>query len=173
MPLSSSISLFHKATVKILYNLRLCCNTLCILLLFSCSVIFATLLTAAHQASLSFTIFQSFLKLISIETVIPSNHLILCHLLLLLPSIFPSNRVFFFQWARSSKQVAEVLEASASVLPMNMQCWFSLGLTGLISLLYKGFSTLFSTTTVQKHQFGAHPHLRSNSHIHTGLLEKR
>ena len=62
--------------------------------LLSCAQLFATLWTAAHQASLSFTISQSLLKLMSIEWMMPSNHLILCHLLLLLPSIFPSIRVF-------------------------------------------------------------------------------
>ena len=56
--------------------------------------LFVILWTTAHQASLSFTISQSLLKLMSIESVIPSNHLILCCLLLLLPSIFPSIRVF-------------------------------------------------------------------------------
>ena len=55
---------------------------------------FATPWTAARQASLSFTISQSLLKLISIESVMPSNHIVLCHPLLLLPSIFPSIRVF-------------------------------------------------------------------------------
>ena len=55
---------------------------------------FATPWTAAHQASLSFTNSRSLLKLMSIKSVMPSNHLILCHPLLLLPSIFPSNRVF-------------------------------------------------------------------------------
>ena len=66
------------------------------LLLFSCSVVSnsATLWTAAHQASLSFTISQSVLKLTSIESVMPSNHLVLCHSLLLLPSVFPSKRVW-------------------------------------------------------------------------------
>ena len=62
--------------------------------LLSCVQFFATPCTAARQASLSFTISQSFLKLMSIESVMPSNHLILCHPLLLLPSIFPSIRVF-------------------------------------------------------------------------------
>ena len=57
--------------------------------------LFETPWTAAHLASLSFTIYQSLLKLMSIESVMPSNHLILCHPLLLLPSIFPSIRVFF------------------------------------------------------------------------------
>ena len=60
----------------------------------SCVWLFETTRTAAHQASLSFTIFWSLLKLVSIESVIPSNHLVLCHPLLLLPSIFPRTRVF-------------------------------------------------------------------------------
>ena len=60
----------------------------------SCVQLFAIPWTAAHQTSLSFTIFRSLLKLMSIESVMPSNHLILCHPLLLLPSIFPSFRVF-------------------------------------------------------------------------------
>ena len=63
-------------------------------LLLSCVPLFATPWTAAHQASLSFTVSQSLLKLMSSELVMPSNHLILCHPLLLLPSIFPSIRVF-------------------------------------------------------------------------------
>ena len=65
------------------------------------------------------------------------------------------------------------VSASASILPMNIQDWFLLGLTGLISLLSKGLSRVFSNTTVQKHQFfGAQLSLWSNSHIHTWLLEK-
>ena len=63
--------------------------------------------------------------------------------------------------------------ASAAVLPMNIQGWFPLGLTGLISLLSKGFLRVFSSTTVQKHQFfSTQPSLQSNSHIRTWLLEK-
>ena len=69
----------------------------------------ATPWTAAHQASLSITNFWSLLKLIPIKLVMPSNHLILCCPLLLLPSIFPNIRVFF-QWVSSSHQVAKVLE---------------------------------------------------------------
>ena len=62
---------------------------------------------------------------------------------------------------------------SASVLPMNIQGWFPLGLTGLISLQSKGLSRVFFNTWTQKHQlFGAQPFLWSNSHIHTWLLEK-
>ena len=65
------------------------------------------------------------------------------------------------------------VSASASVLPMTIQGWFRLGMTGLISLLSKEFSKVFSSITVQKHQFfGAQPSLLSNSHIHTWLLEK-
>ena len=81
-----------------------------------------------------------------------SNHLILCCPLLLLPSIFPSIRGFpmsqFFASGRQSIGVS----ASASVLPINIQDWFPLGLTGLISLQSKGPSRVFSKTTVQKHQ---------------------
>ena len=69
----------------------------------------ATTWTAACQASLSITNSWSLLKLMSIELVMPSNHLILCHPLLLLPSVFPSFRVLF-QWVSSSHQVAKVLE---------------------------------------------------------------
>ena len=79
-----------------LFNLRMGSeDTRDLILLFSrCVRLFVTPWTAACQASLSFTISQSFLKLMSIESVMPSNHLILCRLLLLLPSIFPSIRVF-------------------------------------------------------------------------------
>ena len=64
--------------------------------------------------------------------------------------------------------VGQIIGASASVLPMNIQGWFPLGLTGLISLLSKGLSRIFFTTTVQKHQFfGAKPSLWSSSHICT------
>ena len=62
--------------------------------------------------------------------------------------------------------------ASAPVLPMNIQDWFPLGLTGFISLQFKGLSRVFSNTTVQKHQFfGTQLYLWSNSYIHTWLLE--
>ena len=72
----------------------------------------------------------------------------------------------------SSGQIIGV-SASASVFPMNIQDWFPLGLTGLIFLQSKGFSRVFSNTTVQKHQFfGAQLSLQSNSHIHTRPLEK-
>ena len=76
--------------------------------------------TAACQASLSSTFSWSLLKLMSIESVMPSNHLILCHPLLLLPSVFASIRIFSNEFG-SFHHVAKVLEASASVLPMNIQ----------------------------------------------------
>ena len=92
---------------------------------------------------------------------------------LLLPSIFPSIRV---QWVSTSHQVAKVLEFQLqhpSVLPMNTQDWSPLGWTGWISLQSKELSRVFSSTTVQKHQFfGAQLSLYSNSHIHTWPLEK-
>ena len=124
--------------------------------------------TAALQASPSLTNSQTLLKCISIESVMPSNHLILCHPFLLPPSIFPSIKVF------SNKSVLcirtpKYWSFSFSISPSNeysglisfrMDCW--------ISLQSKGLSRVFSNTTVQKHQFfGAHLFLYSNSHTHT------
>ena len=114
----------------------------------------------------SSTVSQSVLKLRSTESVILSNHFIFCCPLLLLISIFPSIRLFF-QWVGSLNQVAkdQSIGASdlASVLPMNIQSWFPLGMTDLISLLSKGLSRVFSSTTVWKHYFfGTEPSLQSN-----------
>ena len=91
-------------------------------------------------------------QLMSIKSVMPSIHLILCPPLLLLPSIFPSIFGYFpmSQFFTSGDQSIGV-SVSASILPMNIQDWFPLGLTGLISLLSRGFSRIFSSTTVQKH----------------------
>ena len=110
----------------------------------------ATPWTIARQASLSFAIFQSLLKLMSIELMMPSNHLILYYPLLLLPSIFPSIRVFPVSWLLLSGGQSVGDSASASVLPMNIQGCFPLGLTGLI-LQAKGLSRVFFSTTVRKH----------------------
>ena len=86
---------------------------------------------------------------------------------------FPSIRVFSSDSALHIRWRNYWNWASASVLPMNIQDWFPLGLTGWISLQSKGLSRIFSSTTVQKHQFfGAQPSLCSKSHIHTWLLEK-
>ena len=97
----------------------------------------ATPWTAAHQASLSFTISQSLLRFMSSESVMPSNHLILCCPLLFLPSIFPSTRAFSSKLALRSRWPSIGASALVSVLSMKIQAWFPLGLTGLISLLSK------------------------------------
>ena len=132
--------------------------------------LFATPWTAACQASLSITNSQSLLQLMSIKSVMPSNHLILCRPLLLLPSILFTIRVFsnVGQFFTSGGQSIGA-SASASVLPMNTQDW----LTGLIFLQSKGLLRVFSNTTVQKHQFFvAQLSLWSSSHIHTRLLDR-
>ena len=115
--------------------------------------LFATPWTAAHQASLSFIISQSLPKVMSIESVMPSNHLIFCCPLLFLPSIFPSIRIFTNESAFHIRWPKCWASTSASVLPMNIQDRFPLGWTGWISLQSKGLSKVFSNTTVQKHQF--------------------
>ena len=123
---------------------------LLLLLLFSRSVVsdslhFATPWTAACQASLSFTISWNLVKLTSIESVMPSNHLILCHPLLPLPSIFPSIMVFSNELAVCIRWTKH-WSFSFSISPSNS------GLisfrTGLISLSSKGLSRVFSSTTI-------------------------
>ena len=89
--------------------------------------LFATPGTAAYQASLSFTISWSLLKLMSIVLMMPSNHLIICCSRLLLPSIFPSIRIFSRSQFFVSGDHSIGASASASVLPMNIQDWFPLG----------------------------------------------
>ena len=143
------------------------------LLLFSPSVVphSAIAWTAARQASLSFTLYLSLLKLVSMVLVVPSNRLVFSHTLLLLPSIFSSIRVFFFffQCVGSSHQVTKVLELQLQ--HQSFQWIFSrlpLGLTGLISLQSKGLLRVFSSTTVQKHQlFSTQPSFWSTCYIHT------
>ena len=102
----------------------------------------------------------------SIEWVMPSNHLMLYHPLLLQSSPASGSCQLSQLFTSSGQRIG----ASASVLPTNIQDWFPLGLIGLISL---GFSRVFFNITVQKHQFfGSQPSLWLNSHIHTWLLEK-
>ena len=98
--------------------------------LFSRVRLFATPWTAACQASLSFTNSWSLLKLMSIKSVMPLNHLILCRSLLLLPSIFPSIRVIPTSQFFTSGGQSIGASALASVLPVNIQDWFTLGLAG-------------------------------------------
>ena len=119
--------------------------------------------------SLSFTVSQSLLKLMSIESVMPSNH----RPLLFLPSIFPSIRVFPVSqlFALGGRSIGT--SASSSVLPVNIQGWFPLQMTGLISLLSKGLPRVFSSIAVWRHQFfSVQPFWWSSSHIHTWLLKK-
>ena len=108
--------------------------------------------TAACQAPLSITISQNLLRFMAIESVMLSNHLILCHPLLLLPSIFPNIRVFSNESALHIRWPKVGASASVSFLPVNIHGWFSLGLTGLI-LQSKRLSRIFSSTTFQKHHF--------------------
>ena len=114
----------------------------------SCVQFFATPWTAACQTSPSFTIFWNFQKLMSIESVIPSNHLILCRPLLLLPSIFPSIRVFS---NGSALRIgwSKYWSFCFSVSPFSKYSGLiSFGLTSWISLLSKGLSRVFSSTTI-------------------------
>ena len=154
--------------------------------------------TAAWQASLSFAITWSLLKLMFIELVMTSNHLILCHPLLLLPSIFPSIRVFsnelalLVTWPKLLEFQHQSFPASgmSCFFPMSWlfrwpkYCSFNISpsneysgliffrVDGLI-LRSKGLSRVFSNTTVWRHEFfSAELSLWSNSHIHTWLLEK-
>ena len=115
--------------------------------------LFATPWTVARQTSLSIADSRSLHKLISMESVMPSSHLTLFRPLLLLPSIFPSIRVFQMSQFFSSGGQSIGISALASIVPMNIQDRFPLGWTGWISLQSKGLSRVFSSTTVQKHQF--------------------
>ena len=128
--------------------------------------LFATPWTAAHQASLSITNSQSLLKLMSIELVMPFNHLILCHHLLI--SIFPSIKVFSNELALHIRW-PKYWSFSFSIRPSNEHPGLiSFRMDWLDLLVSKRLSRVFSNTTVQKHQFsGAQLSLWSNSHIHT------
>ena len=143
------LSIFSRSNFSFITSIGLC------LLLFNLIVVavqslsyvqvFATPWTAAPQASLSFTISWSLLKLMSIESVMPSNYLILC-CPLLLPSIFPSIRVFSNE---SAPLIGWPKYWSFSISPsMNIQGWFPLGLTNLISVQSRELSRVFSNTTV-------------------------
>ena len=123
--------------------------------------------TAALQPSLSFTISENLLKLMSIELVMSSNHVILCHPLLFLPSIFPSIKVFSNELSVCIRWSQYWSFSFSIVLPKNIQGLFLSGLTGFIPLVSKGLSGVFSSTMVWKNQFcGAQPSLQYNSYIH-------
>ena len=127
---------------------------------------FVTPWTTVCQALLSLTIFQSLPKFVFIALVMPSSHLILwCPLLL--PSVFSAWGTFPVSWlfTLGDQNTGASASSSASVFPVSIQGWFGLRVTGLISLLFKGLSGVFSSTTVQRHQlFGTLPSLWSSSH---------
>ena len=124
-------------------------HTRLLLLSLSCVRPFATPWTAEHPASLFIPNSQTLVKLMSIESVMSFNHLFCCCLLLLLPSMFPSIRVFPMSRLFPLGGRSIGASASVSVLPMNIQDWFPLGLTGLISLQSKGLTRVFSNTTFE------------------------
>ena len=135
--------------------------------------LFATSWTAAHQASLSITNSQSSLRLTSIESVMPSSHLILCRPLFFCPQSLPASESFPMSklFARGGQSTG--VSALASFLPKKSQGWSPSEWAGRISLQSKGLSRVFSNTTVQKHQFfSTQLSSESNSHIHTWQLEK-
>ena len=125
----------------------------------------------AHQAPLSSTIPWNLLKFMSITLVILPDHLILCHPLLFLPSNLPQHQGLF-PVSQLLSSGGESIRALASVLSMNIQGSFPLGLTGLSSLQSKRLSRVFSSTMIQQHQFLGTQPLWSRSHIHTWLLGK-
>ena len=141
--------------------------------LLSCVRLFVTPWIAACQASLSITNSRSSPRLTSIESVMPSSHLILCRPLLLLPPVYPSIRFFSSESTLRMRWPKYWSFSLASVLPRNTQGCPPSERTGWISLQSKEISRVFSNTTVQTHQFfRAQLSSQSNSHIHTWLLEK-
>ena len=135
------------------------------MLLFSCSVMSDSLRPHGHQASPSFTNSRSSLKLISIELVMPSHHLILSYHLFFLPSIFPSIRVFskesalHMRWPKFWSFSISSSNEYSGLISFRMD-WLDL-------LAVQGTLRVFSNTTVQKHQsFSTQLSLYSNSYIH-------
>ena len=140
--------------------------------------LFVTPWTAAHQAPLSFTISWRLFTFMSIESVMLSNHLIFCCPFSFCLQSFPASGSFPISQLFASGGQSIGASASASVLPMYIQDWFPIGLTGLISLQSKGLPRVFSNISLHiwgcwKHQFFCiQPSFWSSSHIHTWLLEK-
>ena len=146
------------------------CGSCSVQSLSHCQTLFVSM-NCSMPGFLSFTVSWSLLKFTSIESVMPANNLILCCPFSSCPQSFPASGSFSISQLFLSGD--QSIGASASVLPMNIQSWFPLGLTGLISLLSRGLTRVFSSTTAQKHWFSsAQPTLWSSSHIHTWLLEK-
>ena len=158
--------------LKYILLLLFCSSVL--LFLFNCSVISDCDPTMCSMpGSLCFTISWSWLRLMSIQSVMPSKHLILCCLLFFFPSIFPNIRVLTNESALPIRW-PKVWSFNFSIrYPMNIHSWFPLGVTGFIFFLSRGLSRLFSSTTIQQHQFfSAQPSLQSSAHIHTWPLGK-
>ena len=152
-----------------------CCCLVLYSVQFNCSVLSnsATPWIAAHQASLSITKSRSLPKLMSIESVMPSNHPSSVVLFSSCPQSFPASGSFWTSQLFASGGRSIGVSASTSVFPMNTQDLSPLGWTGWISLQSKGLSSVFSNTTLQKRQFfGTQFSSQSNSHIHTWPLEK-
>ena len=173
-PISNTTFQFRTSSASSLNH----CNNICLIQfspvqLLSHIRFFATPWTAAHQASMTTTNSQSSHKLMCNELVMPSNHLILCRPLPLLPSIPPSIRDFSNE-STLCMRWPKHWSFSLSISPFNEHPGLSpLEWTGWISLQSKGLSRVFSNTTVQKHQFfRAQRSSQSDSHIHTWPLEK-
>ena len=134
--------------------------------------LFSTPWTAACQASLSFDISWSLLKPMFIESVMPSKHLILCHPLILLPSIFLDLKVFSNELALSIRWL-KYWSFSFGISPSNEYSrLISFRIDWFYFLAVQGLSSVFSNTTIQKNQFfSIQLCLRPNSHIHTWLPE--
>ena len=153
----------YRSLLVMLWNKAgwLCCSV-------AKSHVFVSPWTAARQNPLSVAISGSLFKFMAIESMMPSNHLVLCHPLVLLPSVFPRIRVFSSESVLHIRWLKYWSFSFSNSPPMTIQDWFPLGLTGWISLVSNGPSREFSSTTVWKHQFfSAQP-----SYIHTWLQEK-
>ena len=160
--------------LRVVCSIHFDCQSQDPLLVFSRSVMSNSVSpwTAACQASLSFTISWSLLKFMSSQWCHPTISSSVA-LFSSCPQSFPASRSFPVSWLFALSGQSIGASATVSVLPMNIQGWFPLGLTNLISLLSKRLSRVFSSTTIWKCQFfGAQPSLWSNSHNCIWLLEK-
>ena len=134
-----------------------------------------TLCDSMNCSMLGFPVLHLFLVFAQIHAhwVSDANYLILYHLLLFLPSVFPSIKALSNESVLRIRWPKYWSFSFSIILPVNIHGWFPLELTGLIFLQSKGLPRVFSSTTIQKHQFfSAQPSLWSSSQIHTWLLEK-
>ena len=152
-----NIIIIRGMQIKTTMRNHLTCFEICCCRLLSHVQFFATSWTAAFQASLSFTTSKSLLKLVSIELKMPSKHIILCGPLLFMLSIFTGIRDFSNESGLCIRW-PKYWSFRFSISPSgNIQGWFPLALTGLISLQSKRFSRVISSTTIQKLQFRGGP----------------